>query len=183
MAVARIRPATEADVPAIVQIYVRAYAQPPWYEMHHPAHAEAYLRWVMQVAGTHCLVSEDDEAGMVAGFILAGPRAYEEFVADWERLADRPPEGWPALPAVLGYLWELAVEPALQRRGHGTALLQAAVERLKAQGLRTIILRSNERAAPAIALYRRAGFRRLAVRERHDPLAGPWILDDAGRTG
>jgi ribosomal protein S18 acetylase RimI-like enzyme len=177
----RTRAATEADVPAIVGIYVRAYAQPPWDEHNDPTQSEEYLRWVMTVPDTQCLVSVEPggisgAAGAVAGFVLAGPRAYERFVEDWERLAQRPPQGWPVVPGRLGYIWEIAVEPGLQRRGHGSALMGAAIEALRRQGVETVLLRSSERAEAAIALYRRFGFRRLPIREIRDPLAGPWLL-------
>ncbi len=181
------RPATEQDVPAIVEIYIRAYAQPPWNERHEPISSEGYLRWVMGVPATHCLVSLDGmPAGSgatapspppaPAGFILAGARDYDQFVQDWERLADRLPEGWPEITGKLGYVWEIAVDPAAQRRRHGTALLAAAIERLKAEAVDVLLLRSSERATAAIGLYRRFGFQRLPVRERIDPLSGPWIL-------
>lgn len=203
----RTRPAIADDMPAIVDIYIRAYAQPPWNERHERISSEGYLRWVMGVPGTHCLLALDappDAAAAaippapaaldapaqapppraeippaeatVAGFVLAGARAYDQFVQDWERLAERLPGGWPAVPGTLGYIWEIAVDPAAQRRGHGTALLAAAIERLKADGVDVLILRSSERATAAIGLYRRFGFQRLPMRERIDPLSGPWVL-------
>ncbi|MGH2367048.1 MAG: GNAT family N-acetyltransferase [Chloroflexota bacterium] len=187
MASAGVRPATEEDMPAIVGIYIRAYGQPPWNERHDPVSSEGYLRWVMDTPGTRCLVATEARAvgegsgtggtgGAVTGFILAGPREYEQFVQDWERLAEQPAAGWPAIPGRLGYIWEIAVEPVAQRRGHGTSLLGAAIEMLRQQGVDTVVLRSSERAAAAIGLYRRFGFRRLPVQERLDPLSGPWIL-------
>jgi ribosomal protein S18 acetylase RimI-like enzyme len=182
----RVRLAAEADVPAVVGIYVRAYAQPPWNEQNDPGASERYLRWVTGHPGTVCLLSLDaagagepgapDEPGRVAGFALTGPRPYAHFVEDWERMAQRPPEGWPVVPGRLGYLWEIAVDPSVQRRGHGSALMAAAIDALRRQGVETLLLRSSERAAPAMALYRRFGFQRLPVRETRDPLAGPWML-------
>ncbi len=170
----RVREAVAEDLPALVSIYRRAYAQPPWLEQHEPEGAEHYLRWVLSVPQTFGLVLE--EGGQVRGFILAGQRAYADFVGDWERLADPPPQGWPLVPGRLGYIWELAVDPGAQRRGYGAALLRAALERLRQEGVETVLLRSSERAIPAATLYRRFGFERLPVRERYDPLAGPWIL-------
>jgi ribosomal protein S18 acetylase RimI-like enzyme len=70
----------------------------------------------------------------------------------------------------------LGVDPDAQRRGIGTALLRAAVARLRRDSVQYVLLRSSERAAAAVALYRRTGFRRLPVHERRDPLAGPWLL-------
>ena len=174
-----IREATEADLPGIVQVYMRAYAQPPWNEQNPPGPSESYLRWVMGPQLAACLVALPDapaEAGEVLGFILVGERPFAHFLEDWERMAERPAAGWPSIPGRLGYIWELAVNPAAQRRGVGSSLLGAAIERLRAAGVQTVVLRSSERAAAAMALYRRFSFQRVPLRERRDPLAGPWIL-------
>jgi ribosomal protein S18 acetylase RimI-like enzyme len=68
------------------------------------------------------------------------------------------------------------VRPETQRQGHGAALLRAAVERLRENGVDSVLLRSSERAPAAVGLYRRFGFDRLPVRERVDTLSGPWVL-------
>jgi len=181
-----LREGTDADLPGIVRVYVRAYAQPPWNERNDPASSERYVRWVMREPHTQCIVAVAPPAaeggadagvvGGVMGFVLAGERPYAAFVADWERMADPPPGGWPALPGKLGYIWEIAVDPDAQRRGIGTALLGEAIARLRAGGVERVVLRSSERATAAVALYRRFGFQRLPLAERIDPLAGPWVL-------
>ncbi len=190
------RDATAADLAGIVRVYLRAYAQPPWLERNDPVHTEQYVRWLMGQAGMHTLVvegpAEEENAGpaggaaargerRVVGFIMAStPRAYEDFVGDWEHMADKPPEGWPVVPGVLGYIWELAVDPDALRRGIGSALMAEALRRLKAAGAERVILRSSERADAAMALYRKFGFTRLPLRERRDPLAGPWVKELSG---
>lgn len=166
-------------------MYVRAYGQPPWNERNEPEPSERYLRWVISHPNTYCLVApagvtpgvEAAGGGTVDGFVLAGARAYADFQQDWERMAERPPEGWPVVAGRLGYIWEIAVDPDAQRRGTGSALLGAAVSMLRAIGVERVLLRSSERAPAAVALYRRFGFQRLPLRERIDPLAGPWLLD------
>ncbi len=187
-----VREATESDLAGLARVYVRAYAQPPWNERNDPASSERYLQWVMREPGTFGLLAlaarpvsagsagangvsggEDD---MVVGFVLAGERPYAAFVEDWERTANPSREGWPALAGRLGYVWELAVEPDAQRRGVGSALLGDAIARLRAGGVEQVVLRSSERATAAVSLYRRFGFERLPLRERLDPLAGPWLL-------
>jgi [ribosomal protein S18]-alanine N-acetyltransferase len=80
------------------------------------------------------------------------------------------------VPGRLGYIWEIAVHPQAQRRGHGAALLRAAIESVRQEGVDTMVLRSSERATAAVGLYRRFGFQRLPVRERIDPRSGPWVL-------
>lgn len=184
-------------MPGIVQVYVLAYAQPPWNEQNNPIASESYLRWAMRHPNTYCLVAVirpaspsavptgdplpgDDPIEVhdrVVGFVLAGERDYAAFVEDWERLAERPAEGWPIVLGRLGYIWEIAVHPQAQRRGIGSALLAAAIDQLRRDGVQRLLLRSSERAPAAIALYHRFGFWRLPLRERRDPLAGPWLLD------
>ncbi len=172
-----VREAMEADVPAVVDVYIRAYAQPPWHERHEPVSSEGYLRWVLSQPGAFVLVSADEALPQPPqGIVLASPRDYAEFVRDWERLAERPLEGWPVVPGRLGYIWEIAVRPETQRRGHGAALLRGAIERLRSSGVDSVLLRSSERAPAAVGLYRRFGFDRLPVRERVDTLSGPWVL-------
>jgi ribosomal protein S18 acetylase RimI-like enzyme len=172
-----VREALEADIPAVVDVYIQAYAQPPWNERHEPVSSEGYLRWVLSQPGAFTLVSEAEGSALPAqGIVLASPRDYGEFVRDWERLAERPPEGWPVVPGRLGYIWEIAVRPEAQRQGHGAALLRGALERLRDSGVDSVLLRSSERAPAAVGLYRRFGFERLPVRERVDTLSGPWVL-------
>lgn len=58
-----------------------------------------------------------------------------------------------------GEIYVMYVHPEHWRRGHGTALLQEALDRLRSDGFQEAILwvlRGNE---PAIAFYERAGFR------------------------
>jgi ribosomal protein S18 acetylase RimI-like enzyme len=178
------RDATAADLPGIVQVYLRAYAQPPWLEHNDPVHSEQYVRWLMGQPGMHTLVVDAPGEPRILGLIMASaPRAYQDFVGDWEHMADKPPEGWPVVPGVLGYIWELAVDPGALRRGLGSALMAEALRRLKAAGADRVILRSSERADAAMALYRKFGFTRLPLRERRDPLAGPWVKDLGGADG
>ncbi|HEU5316984.1 MAG TPA: N-acetyltransferase [Chloroflexota bacterium] len=178
-----VRDATADDLSGIVRVYLRAYAQPPWNETNDPVHTQQYVRWLMGQPGMHTLVAplgapESDQAEQIGGFVMASaPRAYQDFVGDWEHMADRPPEGWPVVTGVLGYIWELAVDPDAQRRGIGSAMMATALERLKVAGAERVILRSSERADAAMALYRKFGFVRVPVRERKDPLAGPWVVE------
>jgi len=191
-----LRDATESDVPAILRVYLDAYAQPPWNEQNDPTRSADYLRWLMTqpdmslvMASAQDMKDAQDQdahdgnpAGpaqltpVVLGFAAVSPRPYDHFVKDWNRMADRPSDGWPAVPGKLGYVWEIAVHPNAQRRGTGRALMTVAIGRLRSHGVERLLLRSSERADAAIALYRHFGFERLPVRERVDPLAGPWML-------
>jgi ribosomal protein S18 acetylase RimI-like enzyme len=194
----RLRPhtrdATPDDLPAIIRVYLLAYAQPPWNEHNDPAATENYLRWLMAQPRTHFLVAtlptpavgagnplvrhtETTQPDLVVGFIVAGERNYSDFTEDWDRMVgERPASGWLHIPGRLGYVWELGVDPAVQRQGVATTLLGDAIDRLRQDGVENLLLRSSERADAAVALYKHFGFQRLPIREKRDPLAGPWLL-------
>ncbi|MFJ9844680.1 GNAT family N-acetyltransferase [Kitasatospora sp. NPDC101155] len=57
-----------------------------------------------------------------------------------------------------GYLWQLAVHPALQSLGLGTLLIRAAEQRIRARGLRWAELAVEEDNPRARALYERLGY-------------------------
>ncbi|MER7846483.1 GNAT family N-acetyltransferase [Kitasatospora sp. NPDC096077] len=57
-----------------------------------------------------------------------------------------------------GYLWQLAVHPALQSLGLGTLLIRAAEQRILARGLRRAELAVEEGNPRARALYERLGY-------------------------
>ena len=171
-----VREATEEDVPAVVDVYIRAYAQPPWNERHEPVSSEGYLRWVLSQPGAFILVSTDEALRQPPqGIVLASPRDYAEFVRDWERLAERPPKAGRSSRGAWATSGRSPCVPRSQRRGHGAP--PAGGDRAPAGqrgGLRAAAL---ERARPrGGGLYRRFGFDRLPVRERVDTLSGPWVL-------
>lgn len=58
-------------------------------------------------------------------------------------------------------LARMAVEPGQRGRGHGRALLQAALSRATDEGYKTVFLYSNTVLTAAIALYRAFGFQRV----------------------
>lgn len=159
-----------------MRVYLRAYAQPPWNEQNDPDKTVAYVRWLMTPPHMRTLVAADENEE-IAAFAISSPRPYEHFVADWDHMGEKPPHGWPLVEGQLGYIWELAVDPDRQRRGLGSALMAATLEGLRGDGVEKVILRSSERADAAMALYKKFGFQRLPVKEKVDPLAGPWLLD------
>jgi len=106
-----------------------------------PAAIAAYERLLETVdAQSHVmLIAECD--GRRAGFAL---------------LLDDLPDDVTGLPqAFLAYM---AVEPALQRRGIGMALLRAAEDEAKLRGLPYMAFMVTEENAAARALYERAGY-------------------------
>lgn len=58
-----------------------------------------------------------------------------------------------------GYLQRLAVDPTLQRRGLGSALVIDALRWLRRWGAREVLVNTQEDNAAALALYRSIGFR------------------------
>lgn len=59
-------------------------------------------------------------------------------------------------------LARMAVDPHERGKGYGDALLEAAIDLAKRSGAETLYLLSNTVLGPAIALYRKHGFRTLS---------------------
>jgi ribosomal protein S18 acetylase RimI-like enzyme len=74
-------------------------------------------------------------------------------------LVTAPGTGGVAGPADAAYLSLLAVDPSAQGSGLGRALLVAAVDAAHAAGHERCVLHALEDNAPALRLYRSAGFR------------------------
>ncbi len=60
-------------------------------------------------------------------------------------------------------LAKMAVSPAAQGKGYGELLIRAAVAYARGRGMRTLMMVSNTRLAPAIGLYRKCGFREVPM--------------------
>lgn len=65
------------------------------------------------------------------------------------------------------YVQTIAVRPDNQRRGLGARLLQALLDDAKERGLVKVGLEVRVDNAPAIAMYERFGFARIAVRKAY----------------
>jgi ribosomal protein S18 acetylase RimI-like enzyme len=72
-----------------------------------------------------------------------------------------------------GTLWQLAVHPALQPCGIGTALIRAAEQRILARGLRRAELAVEDGNPRARALYERFGYIPDGQRQEAWDIAGP----------
>lgn len=66
-------------------------------------------------------------------------------------------------------LLRVAVAPPFRRLGHGSALVAAGLERLRAAGVRTCFLEVEDGNQPALALYRRLGFIGVGRRRGYYP--------------
>ena len=60
----------------------------------------------------------------------------------------------------------IALEPAHQRKGHGETLMRAALEAARLAGYSRVALTVHPQN-PAIALYERCGFRKVALRNTY----------------
>lgn len=67
------------------------------------------------------------------------------------------------------HLLNLSVAATAQRRGHGTALLREAMRLARELGARHMYLEVRPSNAAGQALYRRFGFRRIAMRRGYYP--------------
>ena len=61
------------------------------------------------------------------------------------------------------YLTKMAVDPAFQGRGYGERLLLAALDWARSRGAARVELTSNRKLVPALALYRKHGFREVPL--------------------
>jgi ribosomal protein S18 acetylase RimI-like enzyme len=85
-------------------------------------------------------------------------------------LTDRVPGGHPRPPLSpdQANIRMLGVAPAVQRRGGGRALMEAAIEETRRVGKRRVTLETTESMTAAHALYESMGFRRTADRVYDD---------------
>ena len=73
-----------------------------------------------------------------------------------------------------GYVWALFVIDGAQGRGHGTALLDAAAERLRQAGHRQAFLTTGK-DTKAAAFYRSRGWRQTGVDIRGEAVFRLWL--------
>lgn len=68
-------------------------------------------------------------------------------------------------------LFNLAVDPAFQRRGLGRELLQHLIAELEQRGIVTLWLEVRASNRPAIALYEQLDFNEVSIRRNYYPTA------------
>lgn len=100
---------------------------------------------------------------------------YETMLAssgDWILVAENPsgnPAGFLAARAVAGEaeILNIAVEPAMRRRGAGRALLEAAVAEARERGARRLYLEVRATNEPARSFYFACGFAEVGRRPNY----------------
>ena len=105
-----------------------------------------------EIAEERAAVFVADVDGQVMGYAFATVKA----------------ESWKALAHEAGYVHDLVIDPAAQRRGLGAALLERAVRWIEAQGVSQIMLWTAMPNKTAHALFKRAGFRPTMMEITHD---------------
>lgn len=68
-------------------------------------------------------------------------------------------------------LFNIAVDPAFQRRGLGRALLERVISDVAERGVVTLWLEVRASNSAAIALYESSGFNEVTIRRRYYPTA------------
>jgi ribosomal protein S18 acetylase RimI-like enzyme len=139
-----VRPATLADVDALVEMLVAVAGEGRWIGTEAPVDVERrHRRMVDEVSSDDVIVLVAETGGEPVGQL--GLRLAGYGVAD------------------LG----MAVAAAWRGRGVGTTLLAEAIERARKAGAHKIALQVWPHNQPAIALYERFGFQREGYLRRH----------------
>jgi diamine N-acetyltransferase len=146
-----IRPATPADAPALAELARRTWHEAFGWSVStddaarelDETRSESYF--LRALADDTILVDERD--GALVGYVQVGDVDIPEIEA---RPGDRA-------------LRRLYVEPALQRRGIGRALLEAALGHPRIAAAPRVYLQVWERNTAAIGLYERFGWRRVGT--------------------
>ncbi len=135
---AKVRTATEADVPAILDIYNEAILHSTATFDIEPQTLEERLQWLRETQHPHCVIVAEDDGAVVGWGCLRGfrPRVAYRFTAE---------------DSV--YIHE-------EYRGHGvgTLLLAELIERAKAGGLHSVVAGMTEGNPASEALHKRCGF-------------------------
>ena len=113
-----------------------------------PNPAEGY-GWFLgsQLSEQDVVVLVAEQAGVVAGYVYAGLE----------------PRSWKELREPAGFIHDVAVEESNRRTGVATALIEAAIEWLRAQGTPRVLLGAAEQNSAALSLFSRLGFRRTMI--------------------
>lgn len=149
----RIRPAADADVPALGRLGAALlrlhYAYDPQRFMAPRGNAEAgYARFLgSQLRDEDVVVLVAERHGAIVGYVYAGLE----------------PESWKELREPAGFIHDVLVDDAHRRTGVAAALLDAASAWLKAHGAPRVMLWTAERNHAAQRLFEKAGFRRTMV--------------------
>jgi phosphinothricin acetyltransferase len=157
MSAVSIRPATEADIPAITRIYTHAVnTGTASFELEAPNEAEMARRMKTLLDGGHPYIAATI-GDALAGYAYAGPYrprpAYRFAVED-----------------------SIYVDQTSHRRGVGRVLLKHLIEDSEKRGFRQMVAIIGDSAnAPSIELHRTMGFRMVGSFENVGYKFGRWL--------
>ena len=116
------------------------------------------------LAAVHALAFDDPWSEGAFAELFASPGVFALAADDGDEIA-----AFILCRAIAGEaeVLTLAVAPDLRRRGMATALLQAAMAEASRAGAETMFLEVASNNAPALALYRRAGFTQAGLRRAY----------------
>jgi ribosomal protein S18 acetylase RimI-like enzyme len=153
-----IRPATEADLPAVGAVTVEAY-RVDGYVGPHDDYATRLADATTRFRDAEILVAVDDTGTVLGSVTVVHPGTPYAEVSEPGELEFRM----------------LSVSSSARGRGVGEALVRAVIDRARAAGLGKVVLSSSEKMLAAHRLYQRLGFTRLPERD-WAPLPGVNLL-------
>lgn len=143
-----IRPATEADLPAVGSVTVEAYRVNGYLEGTDD-YADKLADAVSRFREAELLVAVDDSGAVLGSVTVVLPGTpYAEI----------------SQPGELEFRM-LSVAESARGRGVGEALVRTVIDRAKTAGVGQVVLSSSEKMAAAHRLYQRLGFTRLPERD------------------
>ena len=152
-AAARIRPATQADIPAMGRLGALLV------RVHHEFDAQRFIAPTVetergygaflgtQIENPNTFVLVADRDGDVLGYSYAGIEGRD----------------YMALRGPAGVVYDIVVDPHHRNQGIGAMLLQATVDELQSRGAPRVVLSTAEKNESAQRLFARAGFRRTMI--------------------
>ena len=113
-----------------------------------PSPAEGY-GWFLgsQLTEQDVVVLVAEQAGVVAGYVYAGLE----------------PRSWKELREPAGFIHDVAVQESSRRTGVATALIEAAIDWLRAHGAPRVMLWTAQQNSGALSLFSSLGFRRTMI--------------------
>lgn len=149
-----IRPATEADLPAVGSVTVEAY-RADGIVGDHDDYATLLADAASRFRDAELLVAQAEPGTVLGSVTVVHPGTpYAEI----------------SKPGELEFRM-LAVSAAARGRGVGEALVRAVIDKARAAGASDVVLSSSEKMLAAHRLYERLGFTRLPERD-WSPLPG-----------
>jgi len=151
-----IRDATDADLPAIRDIYNHAVQHTTAIWNDSQVDLDDRRAWYAARAGRGFPVLVADADGAVLGYASYGDfRAFDGFRGTVEH--------------------SVYVAPGARGRGLGRALLAALIDRARAQGLHVMVAAIEAGNAPSLALHRALGFRQVGTMDQVGQKFGRWL--------